>query len=96
MVCVLTFFLIFTANTLKMQFEDHHVKALMTVFADLCFNKIQFEDKICLTSDLVLQADDASDVKYTLSQVLYSSDRESWLPAKQDACVQTDPVEQNG
>ena len=94
--CFNFFFSYFSANTLKMQFEDHHVKALMTVYTDLCFNKIQFEDKICLTSDLVLQADDARDFKYTLSQVLYSSDRESWLPAKQDACVQTDPVEQNG
>ena len=37
----------------EMYFDDKHACALMEVYEDICF-KMQFEDKISLTADLVL------------------------------------------
>ena len=36
-----------------MYFDDKHTRALMEVYEDICF-KMKFEEKIILTSDLVL------------------------------------------
>ena len=76
-----------------MHFDDYHTSALMQVYADICF-KMQFEDKIVLTSDLVLRVDDVKDYRYSLSQVLYRSDRDAWLSGKLDASVQTDSLDE--
>ena len=78
-----------------MEFDNHEVMSLMQVYKQLCFSKIPFQDKISLTSDLLLRIDDATDYKYTLSRVIYSGDRETWQPLKLDASVQTDPLEGN-
>ena len=76
----------------EMHFDDSHTCALMQVYADICF-KMKFEDKISLTSDLVIHVDDVKEYRYSLSRVLYSSDRDAWLSSKQDVAVQTDSLE---
>ena len=75
-----------------MHLDDNHASALMQVYADICF-KMEFEDKISLTSDLVLLVDDVNEYRYSLSQELHHSDKDAWLSNKHDVGVQTDSLD---
>ena len=79
-----------------MLFDKNEVKALMQVYAELCFSKIQFEHQISLTSNLVLHVDGANEYTYTLNEVILSNDKEAWCPSKQDSSMQTEPSDTSG
>ena len=79
-----------------MLFDKNEVKALMQVYAELCFSKIQFEHQISLTSNLVLHVDGANEYTYTLNDVILSKDKETWCPSKQDSSMQTEPSDTPG